>query len=307
MDVKMKIVITGGTGFIGSHLCRSLRKQGHDVLKLGRSDLSGDAERLADRISGADAVLNLAGAPINKRWTFAYKQEIVSSRVDTTRRLVQAMAKAPARPKVLISTSAIGAFDSRGRYSESDPPNAKDFLGRLSMVWESAALEANPLGIRTLIFRFGLVLGRDGGMMKQLLPPFRLGLGGPVGDGSQHFSWIHINDLIGAYRHALENPQMSGVYHICAPNPVTNLVFTRALGHALRRPTPFRVPQMLLKLVYGQGAEVMTSGQQVISERLPESGFQFRYPELDSAIQEIVSPVSEKPGVSGLVNIGPGS
>ena len=294
----MKIAMTGGTGFVGSHLGRVLRSQGHEVLKLRRSDIGLDAVNLADHLSGSDAVINLAGAPINKRWTAAYKRMIVSSRVDTTRRLVEAMAKMDTLPQVFISTSAIGAFDDRGMYTESDPSNATDFLGQLSINWEAVALKANDLGVRTLIFRFGLVLGREGGLMKQLLPPFRLGLGGPVGDGSQHLSWIHVEDLISVYLHALGKREMSGTYHLCAPQPVTNRVFTRFLGLALRRPTLFRVPKLLLKMAYGEGAEVMTSGQQVVSERLPESGFQFKYPELSLAIQEIVAPISDKSAVS---------
>ena len=300
----MKIVMTGGTGFVGKHLTRALSQLGNQVVNIGRSDLKPGADSLVKLMSGADVVINLAGAPINRRWTPAYKREIFSSRVETTQRLVKAMAEIDTPPKIFISTSAIGAFDSKGRYSESDPPNASDFLGRLSKQWESAALEAESLGVRTLIFRFALVLGHDGGLMKQLLIPFRLGLGGPVGDGSQHFSWIHIDDLVNAYLFALEHRKMSGIYHLCAPNPVTNLSFTKTLGAALHRPTLFRVPELLLKLAYGEGAEVMTSGQQVVSERLPESGFHFRHASLDSAVAEIVSHNCGKPNISGFVNSG---
>jgi uncharacterized protein (TIGR01777 family) len=160
------------------------------------------------------------------------------------------------------------------------------------------------LGVRTLIFRFALILGHDGGLMKQLLIPFRLGLGGPVGDGSQHFSWIHIDDLVNVYLFALEHRKMSGIYHLCAPNPVTNLGFTRTLGAALHCHTLFRVPELLLKLIYGEGAEVMTSGQMVVSERLPESGFLFRYAGLDSAVAEIVSHNYGKPTASAFANQG---
>lgn len=298
----MKIVMTGGTGFVGKHLTRALSQLGNQVVNIGRSDLKPGADSLVKLMSGADVVINLAGAPINRRWTPAYKREIFSSRVETTQRLVKAMAEIDAPPKIFISTSAIGAFDSKGRYSESDPPNATDFLGGLSKQWESAVLGAESLGVRTLIFRFALVLGNDGGLMKQLLIPFRLGLGGPVGDGSQHFSWIHIDDLVNAYLFALEHPKMSGIYHLCAPNPVTNLGFTKTLGAALHRPTLFRVPELLLKLAYGEGAEVMTSGQQVVSERLPESGFRFRYASLESAVAEIVSHKSGKLNIYGCVN-----
>jgi hypothetical protein len=258
------------------------------ILPIGRKELSGSAEQLANTMQGCHAVINLAGAPINQRWTPAHKQRMVSSRLHTTCLLVESMRQMEKPPETFISTSAIGAFDSNGEYTESDPPNASDFLGTLSMDWESAAIEAESLGVRTLIFRFALVLGENGGLVKQLLTPFRLGLGGPVGDGKQHFSWVHIDDLVNAYLYALDHAEMSGVYHLCAPNPVTNLEFTRALGRALRRPTLLPVPGAMLKLIFGEGAEVMTSGQRVISARLPEAGFSFRYQDIDAAVNAIV-------------------
>ena len=284
----MKIALTGASGFIGRHLENHLSVQGHEVIPLGRNEIKQGAEHVAAVISGCAALINLAGAPISRRWTDAYKQEMVSSRVDTTNLMVDAMNLIDQPPATFISTSAIGAFDTRGRYSESDAPNATDFLGKLSRDWEAAALRAESMGIRTLIFRFALVLGKDGGLMKQLLIPFRLGLGGPVGDGRQHFSWVHINDLTKAYTHALDHPEMSGVFHICAPNPTINLEFTRILGSCLRRPTVFPVPKFVLKIIYGEGAEVMTSGQCVISERLPEHGFEFDHPDLESAICDLL-------------------
>ena len=174
----------------------------------------------------------------------------------------------------------------------------------MSKDWEAAASEAEALGIRTLIFRFALVLGHDGGMIKQLLLPFRLGLGGPVGDGSQHFSWIHIDDLVNAYTLALDNQAMSGTYHLCAPNPVSNSDFTRTLGAILHRPTLLRVPGLLLKAAFGEGAEVMTSGQWVISKRMPEAGFSFRYPELAEALRAIVQQSQADSRLSGKLSSG---
>jgi hypothetical protein len=243
-------------------------------------------------LSGCELVINLAGAPINRRWTPAYKKEIRSSRIDTTRALVSAMARLEERPGTLISASGIGAFDSARRYSEADLPNATDFLGQLSLDWEAAAQEAEALGVRVIIMRFAVVLGRDGGMMKQVLPPFRFGLGGPIGNGRQHFSWVHIDDLVAAILHASDKLQMSGVYHVSAPNPVSNRDFARALGKAVRRPAVLPMPTPMLKLAFGEGADVMTSGQCVVSERLPESGFKFRYPRIDQALSEIVSTAS---------------
>lgn len=298
----MKIFMTGATGFVAKHLQPALLEQGHRVIPLSRRDLAKDPEHLAQAMAGCDAVINLAGAPINRRWTDAYKREIVASRLDTTRRLVQAIALMQQPPASFISTSAIGAYDTHSRYSESDAPNARDFLGDLARDWEAAARVAESLGVRTVITRLALVLGHDGGLLKQLMTPFRLGLGGPIGDGSQHFSWIHADDLVAAYSHLLDHEELSGDFHLSAPHPVTNLEFTRALGDALERPTPFRVPVPVLKLIYGEGAEVMASGQCVVSERLPESGFRFQYPYLEPALHTIAEQVQTECPVTGLLN-----
>lgn len=284
----MKILMTGATGFVGSHLQSALSKQGHEVNTLSRHDISLGVDHIASRMTGSGAIINLAGEPINRRWTSSYKNAIVSSRVDTTLLLVEAMKKMDQKPATFISTSAIGAYDDKHRYNEYDEPTAKDFLGKLSGDWEAAAQEADRLGVRTIILRFGLVLGYNGGLMKQLLLPFRLGLGGPIGDGKQHFSWIHIFDLMKIYDHILYDKELSGVFHACAPHPVTNEVFTQTLAHALHRPALLRVPGLFLKMAFGEGAQVMTSGQCVVSERFNKTGFSFRYPGLDSAIQAIV-------------------
>ncbi|AKH19164.1 TIGR01777 family oxidoreductase [Sedimenticola thiotaurini] len=286
----MKIAITGATGFIGRRLCTALNSAGHQLIQLGRQALQDDIDRLAGQLQGCDAIINLAGENIGRRWSEAYMQALYDSRVLTTRALVEALSRLEQRPGLLISTSAMGAFDSLGRYSESDPPNAGGFFGRLTRDWEAAALQAETLGVRTLIFRLSLVLGRDGGMMKQLLLPFRLGLGGPIGDGSQPFSWIHIDDLVRAYSFALAQPEMGGIYHLSAPDSTTNRQFTRTLGRQLHRPALLPVPLFMLKLRFGQGAEALASGQYLISERLPEAGFHFQYDTLAKALQEITGP-----------------
>jgi hypothetical protein len=285
----MKIAITGATGFVGSHLCRALDHGGHELLKLGRCEVQAETPQLAEQLQGCDAVINLAGENIARRWTEQYMQALYDSRVLTTRALVQAIRLLEQRPGLFISTSALGAFDSSGRYSEADAPNAGGFFGHLTRDWEQAARGAELLGVRTLIFRLSLVLGRDGGMMKQLLPPFRLGLGGPVGDGSQPFSWIHIHDLVRAYRFALDHPEMEGVYHLSAPDPTSNREFARALGRQLHRPALLPVPLFALKLRFGKGADALASGQYLISERLPEAGFHFQYDTLAKALAEITS------------------
>lgn len=285
----MKIAITGATGFIGSHLCRMLESAGHRLIKLGRTDLQAENNRLTEQLQGCDAVINLAGENISHRWSESYIQALYDSRVLTTRALVDAMSRMESPPGLFISTSALGAFDSIGRYNESDPPNAAGFFGQLTRDWEAAARQAETLGVRTLIFRLSLVLGRDGGMMKQLLLPFRLGLGGPIGDGSQPFSWIHIDDLVQAYGFALSHPEMAGIYHLSAPDVTTNLRFARALGQQLHRPALLPVALFVLKLRFGKGAEALAAGQYLVSERLPEAGFHFQYDTLSKALQEITS------------------
>lgn len=285
----MKIAITGASGFVGSHLGRRLVREGHEPVPLGRRELAGSIDEVADRLQDCQALINLAGENISRRWTRAYMQALYDSRILTTRKLVQAMAQLERPPAIFISTSAMGAFDSRGSYSEDDPPNGTDFLARLAHDWEAEARQAETLGVRTLIFRFGLVLGRDGGLIKQLLLPFRLGLGGPIGNGRQPFSWIHIDDLVAAYPFALGHTQMSGVYHLCAPQPASNRDFTRALGHALHRPTLLPMPPLLLKLLFGPGGEVMASGQQMIPKRLPAAGFHFTFDTLSSALADITA------------------
>ena len=285
----MKIAMTGATGFVGQHLNRALKERGHEVIPIGRQDFPKGATHLASLMEGCDAVIHLAGAPISRRWTAAYKRELISSRIDTTQLIVEGMKLLEEPPRTLISTSGIDALDTRGRSPESNEPNATDFLGRLSRDWEAAAREAEALGVRVIIFRFAVVLGPDGGMMKQVLTPFRLGLGGPIGNGRQTFSWVHIDDVVAAELHSLEHEGMSGVYHLSAPNPVTNREFTHTLGRVLHRPALLPVPAPMLKLAFGEGADVMTSGQNVTSERLPASGFEFRYPELRQALEAIVS------------------
>ncbi|QFY90517.1 TIGR01777 family protein [Magnetovirga frankeli] len=298
----MNIALSGSSGFVGSHLASALEDSGHRLIRLGRADFAAGSQALAARIQGCQAVIHLAGEPISKRWSAAYKQRMISSRVDTTRSLVQAMKDAP--PALFISTSAIGAFRQQRCYSEEDAPDAQDFLGQLSRDWEAEALAAEALGVRTLIFRLGLVLGHDGGLLKQLLPPFMLGLGGPVGSGSQHFSWIHIDDLVTAYLHALKQEQMQGVYHLCAPNPLSNAEFSCLLGQVLRRPALPPVPPSLLRLAFGEGADVMCSGQCVRSVRLEPAGFAFRYPQLRPALAAVVRSARDTLPLGGLLTLG---
>lgn len=280
--------MSGASGFVGTNLARAFEKEGWSVAPITRNHLKDD-RGLRELIEGADAVVNLAGAPIIKKWTRTYKEEIYHSRVDTTRKIVDAISESSTTPKVFISTSAIGIYAPEGIHSEDDNELADDFLGDLAKDWEKEAMKAKELGVRTVIFRFGVVLGKGGGALEAMLPVFRAGMGGTVGDGSQPFSWIHITDLAAAYRTAMKNQDFEGVYNLTAPEPSTNRELTRVLGRVLKRPAILRVPHFALKLQYGEGADVLIKGQKVIPKRLIESGFTFQYSDIEDAIRDCVS------------------
>lgn len=283
----MDILISGGTGFVGGHLSREFSRNGWSVVQLGRNESADDA-LLREKVSRADIVVNLAGAPIIARWTEEYKKLLYSSRLDTTRRLVKAISEVAKRPFLFISTSAVGIYASQGIHTEDDAVYSEDFLGRLASSWEKEALSAVNHGIRTVVFRFGIVLGRGGGALNTMLPVFRLGLGGPIGNGQQAFSWVHIDDLVSAYMFIIGHPATEGVFNLTAPNPVTNMEFTRALANALQRPAFLRVPSFALKLRFGQGAQALTEGQRVLPKRLIEAGFKFRFPAVQDALKDLV-------------------
>lgn len=283
------IAMSGASGFVGSNLTRTLHAENSEVLPLGRKDFTLAPEVLAERIEGTDILINLAGAPIIEKWTEAYKKAMYESRVDVTRKLVHACSLASQKPKLLVSTSAIGYYATDGTHTEERYVKANNFLGNLAQDWEQEALKARKFGIRTVIFRFGVVLGKDGGALKKMLLPFKLGIGGTIGDGKQPFSWIHIKDLIRAYQTVIENPAYEGIYNLTAPNPTTNKGLTNALGKALSRPTFFPVPKFVLRLKFGEGSQILTMGQNVIPKKLMDNGFTFLFPDIEMAVSDCVS------------------
>jgi len=283
------IAITGASGFVGTNLTKAFEAKGWKVETLGRDDFRSGPESLARKLEGMDVIVNLAGAPVINRWTEGYKKTMYQSRVDLTRTIVEAIGLMRDKPGVLVSTSAVGFYSHAGEHDEYHYNQADDFLGKMAHDWEQEALKAESLGVRTVIFRFGIVFGRNGGVLKQMLLPFRLGLGGTVGDGSQALSWIHMVDLTQAFIAAIEGNGFEGVYNLCAPNPSTNKGLTRALARALARPAFLRVPELALKLQYGQGAEVLTKGQRVFPKRLLEAGFAFSYTSIEEAVRDCVS------------------
>jgi len=286
----MRIVMTGASGFIGSHLTRAFESKGWRVVRLGRDEFGLSDEAFSAGIEGADVVINLAGATIAARWTEEYKKTIASSRIGTTEKLVRALKQLGKKPRLFVSTSAIGIYKTKGVHTEEDTDYATDFLGKLAVEWERTAITANDAGIRTVIFRFGVVLGADGGALAKMLTPFRMGLGGMIGDGNQPFSWVHIEDLVRAYFAVMAGDRYEGIYNLTAPNPTTNKGLTEALGAALHKTTFVRVPAFVLRLQLGEAAKLLLEGQTVLPKRLLESGFTFTFTDIKEAIGDLVKP-----------------
>ena len=290
---KTTIAMSGASGFVGSRLVAAFQQRGWKVMPLGREDFKLAPAELAQRLLRADIIVNLAGAPIVDRWTEEYKKKLYASRIDVTRKIVQACSLLETRASLLVSTSAIGYYDTQGVHTEEEHVAADNFLGTMTRFWEEEAQKARELGMRVVIFRLGVVLGREGGALKKMLMPFKAGLGGTIGNGSQPFSWVHIDDLISAYDKVIYDTNCEGIYNLTAPEPTTNKGLTKALSKALRRPAIFRVPRLVLRLQFGEGAQVLIQGQNVLPKRLLDSGFQFKFSDIDAAVKDCVVPGAE--------------
>jgi uncharacterized protein (TIGR01777 family) len=306
VDQAMKIVISGATGFLGRPLAASLVRDGHAVALLSRgaaAPAASSGARLvawtpdgtaagpwAREIDGADLVINLAGESIaDRRWTAAQKARILDSRVLATRSLAEAALRASSPPSVFISGSASGYYGPRGDevLTENAPPG-HDFLASVCVQWEAEAARVATARTRVVCVRTGVVLGRDGGALSQMLLPFRLGVGGPVGSGRQYLPWIHRQDWIELVRFAIRTPSIAGPLNLTAPNPVTSAVFAKALGRALHRPALLPTPAFALRLLFGEMADaLLLSGQRVVPAKAEASGFAFAFPTIDRALQAI--------------------
>jgi len=283
----MIVALSGSTGFIGQALVRKMRNLGWTVRVIDRDSFNlSDQEFFEQKIDGADAVINLAGAPVSKKWAPAYKQEIIDSRVNTTRKISESIKNSPKKPPVFISTSAVGIYDSVNTHTESSLTFADSFLARVCHLWEHEAL-ASGNETRVVIFRLGVVLGQDGGALAKMHFPFSIGLGGKLGNGQQAVSFIHIYDLVEAILFAIENPLISGIINGVAPYPSNNAEFTDKLGKVLGQPTWITVPAFALKMIFGEGARVMLEGEKVLPEKLLEAGFKFKYPTIQNALVQI--------------------
>jgi uncharacterized protein (TIGR01777 family) len=296
----MKVVVTGASGFIGMALVGSLRADGHDVVRLVRRAPSGADEARWDPASGtvgetvldgADAVVNLAGPGIgDKRLTPSYKAEVRNSRIDATTTIAKAVADRNDTVKVLVSASAVGWYGDRGDdvLTESEPAGT-DFLAELVRDWEAATASATDAGVRVVMTRTGIVLGRGGGALGRMLPIFKAGLGGRLGSGKQWVSWISLDDEVAAIRFAIDHPSLAGPVNLTAPHPVTNREQTAALGHALHRPAVAAVPRTALRIALGEFADLgVLASQRALPQRLQDAGFAFQHPTIDAALAAAV-------------------
>ncbi|MGW5634903.1 TIGR01777 family oxidoreductase [Streptomyces sp. NPDC003832] len=291
-----RIAVAGASGLIGGALVRSLTGDGHEVVRLvrraprGPDEVRWDPEaRSVDAagLAGCNAVVNLAGAGVgSRRWTDAYKKRIRDSRVLGTAALAETMAAMDEPPRVFVSGSAIGYYGETGdRIVDEDAPPGEGFLPELCVEWEGAADPARRAGVRTVFVRTGLVVSRDGGAWQRLIPLFKAGLGGRMGDGRQYWSYVSLHDEVAAIRHLLATEGLSGPFNVTAPQPLTNREITAAMGRVLGRPTPFPVPSAALKAVLGEMAGDVLGSQRVVPRRLSESGFTFAFPDIEGALR----------------------
>lgn len=271
----MKIALTGASGFVGT----ALQSHFEECVIIDRKD---DTSMILEKLEGVDVVINLAGAPIIKRWSDPYKKILLNSRIESTERLVGAVNQSDVTH--FISTSAIGIYPDNQKCDERCTEIADDFLGDLAHKWEDeACLCKKP----TTILRFGVILGKEGGALAQMITPFKLGVGGIIGNGKMMTSWIHISDLLGIYQYIIDN-HLTGIFNATAPNPVTNYTFTKALGRVLKRPTILPIPEFVLGIMYGEAASVLTGSKEVYPRKILDAGYTFKFEHIEKALEEII-------------------
>lgn len=286
----MHILMSGATGFVGRHLTYAFMDEGWTVTPLSRKDFRLPEHEFLERFRSVDGVVNLAGAPVTERWTEEYRRALFDSRVGVTSRIVGAFKALERKPRVFVSASAVGIYRDSGTHTEEQFALSDEFLGKLAIEWERAAMAASELGVRTVVFRLGIVLGLGGGALERMLVPFKLGLGGTLGSGKQAMSWVHVADLQRAYVAALRDETFAGTYNLTAPVPTTNEGFVKALGRTLRRPTLLAIPGFVLRARYGDAAEVLLGGQKVLPKRLLDVGFAFKYESIEDALADLIGP-----------------
>lgn len=310
----MKVIITGATGLIGRHLSQALLADGHEVIGLSRNpaaytDLPSGlslvqwdartADGWAQHADGADVIVNLAGAGIaDKRWTDARKRVIRESRTNAGAAVVAGVAAAENKPSLVIQASGVGYYGvmtNDRKLTERDAAG-NDFVADVVEDWEASTAPVEDLGVRRVVFRMGVVLSADGGALERMLLPYQFYAGGPLGDGRQWMSWVHIDDVVRAFLYAMTNTALEGVYNLTSPSPVPNETLARAIGTAVGRPSLLSAPSIAIRLVFGEMATVVLDGQRVVPARLRESGFQFHFSEVETAMRDLLAPTPTEAG-----------
>lgn len=284
---KMKVAICGKSGLVGSKLEEMFQAQHNEVVGLKVRD-NTDVETLAKELENCDVLINLSGTTILARWSDLYKKRLYDSRIDTTKKLVEAMSLCKEKPKLFISASAVGIYKSDEVHDDDSEVYADDFLSHICKDWEAEAQKAEDLGVRSVQTRFGVIYAKEGGAMQKMLPPFKIGLGAKIGSGEQIVSWIHIDDLLRAYEFIIKTPGISGHVNFTAPYPLSNSEQTVILGEVLKRPTLFTIPSFMLNLIFGEGSTVMLDSKEVIPTKLIKHGFEFNYEKFGDALKDIV-------------------
>lgn len=287
VGIKLKIAICGKSGLVGSKLEEVFSSQHNEVIGIKVRD-NTDVDILAKSIENCDVLINLSGTNILARWSDSYKKSLYDSRINTTKKLVEAMSLCKEKPKLFLTASAIGIYDSSHVHDDESENYADDFLSHVCKDWEAEARKAQDIGVRSVQTRFGVIYAKEGGAMQKMLTPFKLGLGGKIGSGEQMVSWIHLDDLVRAYQFIIKTPGITGSVNFTAPYPLSNSEQTAILGEVLNRPTIFTVPSFMLKLIFGEGSTVMLDSKEVLPTKLVKNGFDFHYEKFEEALKDIV-------------------
>lgn len=284
---RMKIVICGVSGLVGSKLQEMFASKHNDVVGIKIRE-NTKIEDIAKEINRCDILINLSGATILARWDEAYKNILYHSRIDTTRKLVDAIAQCSEKPKLFISASAVGIYDSETIHDDYSTEYGDDYLSHICKDWEAEASRAEEYGVRSVQSRFGVIYAKEGGAMQKMLPPFKMGVGGKIGEGHQIISWIHIDDLVRAFEFIVKTPELKGAINFTTPHSLSNIQQTKIMGEILHRPTFFSVPAFVIKLIFGEGSTVLLDSKDVYPKKLLDSGFEFRFEKFEDALRDVI-------------------
>ena len=283
----MRIAICGASGFIGTEISRVLVNSGYEIVRIGREHFKNSIA-LSNSLEGCEVIINLCGAPIVKKWDEMYKHELYVSRIETTKRLIKEITNLKNRPSLFISASAVGIYEENLVHEDDSQVYGTSYLALLAKEWESEAKKAENIGLRSAVFRLGVVLGKDGGAIEEAKLAFKIGLGAVPGDGKQPFSWVHVDDVVAVFKRAIEDNSMKGTYNLVAPESVNMKTFMTAFGKVIGRPAWLNIPEAMLRIRYGEGAESLLKGSFVVPSRLENSGYDFKYSHLDDALKSVL-------------------